>query len=291
MEFFEHLNPFDLFSKSNRDIIDDIIIYVYIVLFLQFLHYSFLKILDKLKPASEYKDIYNRSKTSKYITIIISIICIIPVFYNRVNSLPTILAFTGAGLILSLKDITLSIVGWFFIHGKSGFHVGDRIEVDHVKGEVVNVGLTKFTLLEVNPDWNVDQSTNRLIHIPNHIVILHKIFVISKEMDLIWDEIKLHLSFYSNWKKAESICSEIIQDKSILESYTELLEEKRKKLSENYFVRSGKSTPIVYTTIEDGKITLNLRYLTKIHQKRTNRTNISKEILIRMQNQNDIYFV
>src|SRR6185295_5150142 len=148
--------------------------YLYFLFFLFFTYLISSKFLDILDKNADYVAIYNRRKKARYIFIVLAILGAIPIFYSRIQYLPTILAITGAGIIISLKDVTLNIVGWFMIHNRNGFRVGDRVEIAGVKGEVINVGLMRFTLLEVNMEGHSDQSTNRLVQIPNHLTVLNK---------------------------------------------------------------------------------------------------------------------
>ncbi|HNH10280.1 MAG TPA: mechanosensitive ion channel, partial [Leptospiraceae bacterium] len=203
----------------------------------------------------------------------------IPLFYSRIAYLPTILGFTGAGIILSMKDVTLNFIGWFFIHSNSGFTVGDRIEIQGTKGDVVNIGMMRFTLVELSHDENNEQSTNRLVHIPNHKVISEKILISRSEMDYVWDELKISITVDSDWEKAETVCNSILYEVFTQYVNHEELQEKVRKLSEHYLLKIGKTSPITYTVIEEHVIRLSLRYLVRVHEKRNMRSDLSKKVL------------
>lgn len=56
------------------------------------------------------------------------------------------------------------------------WQIGDRIEVGGLKGDVVDVRLFRFTLLEVGGHMvDADPSTGRLVHVPNGIVFTQPI--------------------------------------------------------------------------------------------------------------------
>lgn len=288
MDFLEPFSLFKILSLNERKISEDFILYFYLIFFLVLLYNISVFFLDKFSSDSDIQSIFTRRRITRYTFAFLGIFCSIPIFYSKISYLPTILAFTGAGFMISVKDITLNIAGWFLIHGNSGFTIGDRIEIGEVKGEVINIGLMRFTLLEVNTEHHADQSSNRLVHVPNHHAIIHKVFVISQEMDFIWDEVYIFLKINSNWQKAKSLCESILSETIINENYAKTFEHKIRKLSKNYLVRLGKTTPIVYVTIEDGKIMLALRYLTHVHQKRQNRAFISEKILTRFKKEKSI---
>lgn len=288
MDFLEPFSLIKILSLSERKLSEDFILYVYVVVFLIFLYNLTGFFLDRLSRNQDLQTIFKRRRIARYTFVFFGLFCSIPIFYSKISYLPTILAFTGAGFIISIKDLTLNIAGWFLIHGNSGFAIGDRIEIGEVKGEVINIGLMRFTLLEVRTEHNSDQSSNRLVHIPNHQAIINKVFVVSQDMDFIWDEVYIFLTVKSNWEKAKKICEQILSEIISHEQHSKTFEDKMRRLSKNYLVRLGKMTPIVYVTIEDGKIMLALRYLTHVHHKRQNRAFICENVLTKFKTEKTI---
>lgn len=289
MDYFLELNPFKVISKTDRGFGENIIILAYLFIFFYFIYRIILLIIDRLKPAKDPELLYNRRKIGRIIFATAYIIAFFPIIFSSLSFLPTIMGLAAAGIVISLKEVWLNGVGWIMILGSNGFRVGDRIEIDGVMGDVVNIGLGKFSLLEVCHNDGYEQSTNRLVHFPNNFVVLHKYFVVSEKMNFIWDEFRLNITLDSDWKKAEKICEEILQ-RDLLETPEEI-EERIKELSKNYLLRLGKHTPIVYTMIDNGMITLSLRYLTPVRSKRHNRIIISKAILERIHKDPDIHIV
>jgi small-conductance mechanosensitive channel len=286
LEILDLINPFNL--KINKSLSDGFVVYTYLILLLIIVYNIIRYFLKKKIDPENTSNLYNQLKITRYILTILGIILLGPVFYSSIIYLPTILALTAAGLVISLKDITLNFVGWILIHGSSGFKVGDRLEIENVKGDVINIGIMKFTLLEVNKDESTDQSTNRLIHVPNHLTLIKNIHISTSQMDYLWDEIKISLPYSSNWQKAEEICNQILKDMFDINKIKENIEKKLLKISENYMLKLGKTSPIVYTILDGQRIQLSLRYLTRVHEKRTNRNAISKKILNEFKNHPDI---
>ncbi|MBE7412051.1 MAG: mechanosensitive ion channel family protein [Leptospiraceae bacterium] len=289
LEDYSIFNPFYLISNKNRDFAEEILLYVYSIILVYLGVKLVIFILDRIKPTVETADMYNRRRIGRITFVIMSIIILFPVFFSRIEYLPTLLGLTSVGFIVSMKEVTLNLVGWVMIHGSNGFEVGDRIEVDGFRGDVINIGMMRFTLIELNREYDSDQSSNRLIHFPNHSAVLQKVIVVSQKMDFVWDEMRIHLSIDSNWQKAEELCNKILRNEFVLDH--RLLEEKTRELSKNYLVRLGKTTPIVYTTIEEGEILLSLRYLTPIREKRWKRSAVSKEVLISFKDHEDIQII
>lgn len=286
--FYLDLNPFNLLRDTNRSFAETLVLFAYMVLFAMFVYKVVMFLVERIKPASDPAHEYNRRKVARIGFMLVFGIVYMPLFFSSLSLLPTVLGLAGAGIVISLKEVWLNMVGWFMIMGGNGFKVGDRIEIENIKGDVVNIGFFKFTLLEISSDVRFEQSTNRLIHFPNYNIVMHRFFIVSETMDFVWDEFRIFLNIDSNWEKAEKICTQILNEELVL--VPELVEAKIREMSKNYLVRLGKTTPIVYTSLEpEGLILLSLRYLTPIRSKRLNRILISKEILKKFKAEDDIH--
>ncbi|WCL48708.1 mechanosensitive ion channel family protein [Leptospira sp. GIMC2001] len=287
-DFYLELNPVEILHSKERTFSENLILLVYLFLISLVIYRIILFAVDTIKPAENSQAQYNRRKIGRTIFATVFTISFLPLIFSSLNFLPTVMGLAAAGIVISLKEVWLNIVGWFVILGSNGFKVGDRIEIDHVMGDVVNIGLTKFSLVEINPEHGFEQSTNRLVHFPNHHVIIQRYYVVSEKMNFVWDEFRFSLSVDSDWAKAEEICNGILKTELILAP--EVIEDKIKELSKNYLLRLGKRTPIVYTVLDKGLIVFSLRYLTPIRSKRMNRIIISKALLTAFKNEPAIKF-
>ena len=70
-------------------------------------------------------------------------------FVSEFSSLATFAGFITAGLAVGLQTILLSVAAYFFLVGRWGIRVGDRISVAGVTGDVVDVGLVRLYLMEL----------------------------------------------------------------------------------------------------------------------------------------------
>lgn len=280
------LNPISLMAQKERGFGENLILLLYLFILSYIVYRIILFTVDRIKPAKDPQVQYNRRKIGRTLFVSLYTIAFFPVIFSSLSYLPTVMGLAAAGIVISLKEMWLNGIGWIMILGANGFRVGDRVEIDGVLGDVINIGLGKFSLLEVKHTDGYEQSTNRLVHFPNHAIFLNKFFVIPEKMDFIWDEFRIYLPIKTDWEKAESICEEILENELILAP--DVIEEKIKELSKNYLVRLGKTTPIVYTVLEGGKISMSLRYLTPVRSKRLNRIIISKELLKRFAQEPNI---
>ena len=78
------------------------------------------------------------------------------------------------------------------------FEVGDRIQVGEHIGDVVDIGAFTFTLLEVGHWVQADQSSGRVIHVPNGVVFDSPVTSYTKGFRYLWDELPVLVTFESN---------------------------------------------------------------------------------------------
>lgn len=289
LKLIKDLNPFYLLLEPKRSWYQDFILYVYFLIILYFILHFITYWMEKKLSTVDIQTIYNHRKIARRFFLLFAVIFAFPIFYHRLDYLPTFLGIIAAAITISLKEVTLSIVAWFIIRSSHGFEVGDRIEVDGVKGDVIDITLLKFSLIEVNKERSIDQSTNRIVSFPNNFVILYKIFIVSQKMDYVWDEIHFYISIDSDIDRVELLLQEILKKAYFAE--VDEIERQLREVSKRYLMKLGVSTPIVYTTLEEGKVMISLRYLTRIKQKRQNRSQLSRAVIHALKKEKKIKII
>ena len=121
----------------------------------------------------------------------------------------------SAGLAIALKDMLSDLAGWVFILWRKPIEVGNRIQIGENSGDVIDVRPFQFTILEIGNWVKADQSTGRIIHIPNGSVFLQPLCNYDMGFKFIWNEIPVMITFDSDWEKAKEILQVIANDKSL----------------------------------------------------------------------------
>jgi len=91
-------------------------------------------------------------------------------FVTEIGAVATFAGLITAGVAVALQNPIVSIVGYFFLIGKYGIRVGDRVQVGSVTGEVVEVGLVRFHLLELSDVSSDAEPTGRVVAFSNSVV-------------------------------------------------------------------------------------------------------------------------
>lgn len=124
---------------------------------------------------------------------VLGILLILLVVFGTPQQMPTILGLATAGITIVLQDFILAFFGWFVLIGKNGIHVGDRVEINGVGGEVIEIGLINTTLLETGNIGDKGLPTGRRISFINSFAIRGQYFNFSTAGQWMWDEIKVSL--------------------------------------------------------------------------------------------------
>lgn len=146
---------------------------------------------------------YRWRKSLTYTAVVVALLVVGRIWWEGLDQVATFLGLLSAGLAIALKDVVASLAGWAFILWRRPFEVGDRVQVGDHAGDVIDVRIFQFSLLEIGNWVDADQSTGRVIHVPNAKVLTDVVANYSKGFQQIWDELPVLVTFESNWRKAK----------------------------------------------------------------------------------------
>ena len=231
---------------------------------------------------------YRWRKNSAYIAFGLGVFLVGRIWFEGIQSLSTFLGLLSAGVAIALKDPIVNLAGWGFIIWRQPFGVGDRIQIGDYRGDVIDQRIFMFTLMEIGNWVDAEQSTGRVIHVPNGKVFNEVLANYSKGFQYIWDEIPVLITFESNWRKAKEILEKIGRKHG--GSLSKSAEERIRRAARKFMILYTKLTPTVYTCVKDCGVLLTIRYLCEPRQRRTNQQVIWEDILDAFGNCNDIDF-
>jgi len=238
------------------------------------------------RRTEEVRTRYRWKKTSGYLLIILGLFIIIRLWFRGFESLATYLGLLSAGLAIVLRDLVSDLAGWLFIIGRRPFSVGDRIQIGNFAGDVIDIRAFQFTLMEIGNWVDADQSTGRVIHIPNGMILREVLANYSKGFYYIWNEIPVLITFESDWQKAKQLLQKIAEQDS--ERLSKAAEKRVKEASRKYMILYSKLTPIVYTSVKESGVLLTIRYLCEPQSRRGSEQKIWEDILKEFALQKDI---
>lgn len=250
--------------------------------------YRFIrKILYRTIESS--KTYYRTKKIVGYLFVGIAFLMVGRVWFQGIKFLTTFLGLFSAGVAIAMKDLIMNIAGWFYIIWRGPFRVGERVEISGVSGDIIDIQLFKFTLMEIGNWINADQATGRIVHIPNNHIFKNPLFNYSMGIPYVWDEIPIYVTYESNWKKAKRILEDIANKYG--ESISEQAGQSIKEASRKYMIYDAKLQPGVYTSIHNkNSIALTVRYMCGYRNRRNCSERIYEDILDKFAEHSDIAF-
>ncbi len=242
-----------------------------------------LWLLQRLVLAVVYRRVtdpwtrYRWRKSTTYVLIATGVLVVGREWLGVFGSLVTFLGLVSAGVAIALKDPLTNLAGWAFIVWRRPFDVGDRVEIGGHKGDVIDQRLFQFTLNEIGVWVDAEQSTGRIVHIPNGRIFTDPVANYDKGFKYIWNEVPVVITFESNWKKAKELLTAIAFKHA--EHLTAEAERDLLTASRQFFINYKKLTPIVYTSAVESGVRLTMRYLIEPRRRRGTVSAIWEDIL------------
>jgi small-conductance mechanosensitive channel len=232
--------------------------------------------------------LYRWRKSSEYVALVLGVLLIGRIWIEDLQSAATFLGLLSAGLAIALQDPITNFFGWLFIIWRHPFEVGDRIQIGENAGDVIDVRYFQFTIMEIQSWVQADQSTGRVLHIPNRKVFNEPLANYSKGFAYIWNEIPVQITFESNRLKAKEILHTIAKKHAAHLSAD--ARERVREAARRYMINYENLTPTVYTRVEASGVLLTIRYLCDPQQRRNSEHGIWEDILAAFDEQVDVSF-
>jgi small-conductance mechanosensitive channel len=221
--------------------------------------------------------LYQWRKLSGYVSAVLIVALLLPIWLGDIQNLITYFGLLSAGLVIALQPLIVNLAGWIFILWRRPFQVGDRVQVGEHSGDVIDVRVFQFSLLEIRNWVDADQSTGRVIHVPNGKVFSEVQANFTGGFEYIWNEIPVLITFESDWRKAKSLLQEIADRHGA--HLNEVAQEKVRAAARRYLIRYSTLSPTVYTSVKDSGVLLTIRYLCEPRRRRGSAQAIWEDIL------------
>jgi small-conductance mechanosensitive channel len=132
-------------------------------------------------------------------------------------------------------------------------------------------------LLEIGNWVEADQSTGRILDVPNRKIFNEVLANYTQGFEYIWNEIPVLITFESDWEQAKQLLQEIVDRHAGAASQAAALQVQQ--ASRRYLIRYSKFTPIVYTKKSTSGVLLSMRYLCQARRRRSSEEEIWEDVL------------
>lgn len=286
INFLEIISNSNLYNKLSEDFLNQLILTILTTIFLFSIRKIVLFIVNKRTNSAYIK--YNWNRYSYYVLLFFGSIVVIDIWLKGFGQIITLLGFLAAGIAIALKEPIVNLFGWFFTVWNGSFRVGDRIEIANHKGDVIEIGLFQFKLMELHSWVDGDQYTGRILYIPNSKVFTEVKANYNTVSDYVWHEFDLSITFESNWKKAKEIIYQIVNKKSEHNNPDALRD--ATNFFEVYKIENINFEPIIYNEIYENGIKFTIRYFCNYNLRRVTEMEINEGIIEEFSKHKDIMF-
>lgn len=208
-------------------------------------------------------------------------------FASELGAVTTFAGLLTAGIAVALQNVILSIAGYFFLIGKYGLRVGDRVQIAGVTGDVVDIGLVRMQLMEIT-DGPAPLPTGRVVAFSNAVVFQANagMFKQIPGTNFLWHEITLTLDPKSNYRQVEQRIMEAVN--KIFTEYREKIETQRRNVENSLNSTVAAFAPESRLHLTQTSLEIVVRYPVELGNAGEIDNRVTREILDAMERDPDL---
>ncbi|WP_269717134.1 mechanosensitive ion channel family protein [Caulobacter sp. NIBR2454] len=220
---------------------------------------------------------YRIRKMVAFVGYAILVVVAISTFSDRLGQLSVVLGVASAGIAFSLQEVIASFAGWIAISFGAFYRPGDRVQLGGIKGDVIDIGVLRTTLMEIG-DWvGGDIYNGRVVRVANSFVFKEPVYNYSGDFSFLWDEFKIPVRFGSDWRLAQQIIEKAVNDHVAV--YEESSAEAWKVLVSKFLVEEARIEPLITLVVTDNWIEFTARYVVDYRKRRITKDAIMRSLL------------
>jgi small-conductance mechanosensitive channel len=187
-------------------------------------------------------------------------------FVSEFSSLATFAGFITAGIAVGLQAVLLSVAAYFFIIGRYGIRVGDRISVAGITGDVVDIGLVRLYLVELAGTGLDFYPTGRIVVISNAVLFqtATPLFKQIPGTEYAWHEVVVMIVPNGNHKGVQDKLMAAVN--SVYEKYRQEIERQHANIERRVDIQIAAPKPEARLQFADAGLELLVRYPVEIRK-------------------------
>lgn len=225
---------------------------------------------------------YRTKKIVRFVSYVLIGLIAIFTFTGNMEQFGLSLGLITAGLAFALQEVILSIFGWIIIFTTNSYNPGDRIEINGIKGDVIDIGVTKTTLMEIGEWVKSDNYNGRIVQISNSFIFKGPVRNYSTDFPFVWDEIKLPITFNSDLEMVNQIVKQATDD--FLLDYAKFAKENWQIMVKKYLIENANVEPSLMFVLNDNWVEFTLRYVVDYKKRGATKHKLFNEIYHAIQN-------
>ncbi len=220
---------------------------------------------------------YKAKKAITFGAYLFLLIVVVVIYSSKLSGLTVALGVAGAGIAFALQEVIASFAGWLALLFGNFYKPGDRVQLGGIKGDVIDIGILRTTLMETGNWVDGDLYNGRIVRIANSFVFKEPVFNYSSDFPFLWDEIKIPVRFGSDHEKARTIFYKVVTD--VTSEFAKEAITTWATMTNKYRVENAKTDPIVTLIFNDNWIEFTIRYVVNYKFRRITKDKLFTAIL------------
>jgi small-conductance mechanosensitive channel len=200
-------------------------------------------------------------------------------FVSQFASLATFAGFVTAGIAVGLQTVLLSVAAYFFVVGRYGIHVGDRVSVSGVTGDVIDISLVRLYLMELAGTGIDLFPTGRVVMFSNSVLFqaTTPLFKQIPGTEYAWHEVVFNLVRGGNHKLAQEKLFQAVT--AVHDQYREGFERQRGLVERRIEMQLKTPSPETRLQFGDTGLELLIRYPVEIRNESVTDEQVTRKVL------------
>jgi small-conductance mechanosensitive channel len=169
------------------------------------------------------------------------------------------LGIIWGAVFIALRDLIQNIVGSLMLLITGMYRIGDRIRLRGIYGLVMDIGVFRTTLMELDRDAG-DRPTGEIVTVPNGILFREIVINTTRHISVISDEIRITVPFKADLEKARTALIGAVNRHT--ENIGKRAEAEIEQLGERKYLSGFETRPTINLLISDHGIVMVLKYIT-----------------------------
>ncbi|BAN34125.1 hypothetical protein SCD_n00276 [Sulfuricella denitrificans skB26] len=220
---------------------------------------------------------YRIRKLITFFGYVLAIFLLSLIFSDKLAGLTVFFGVAGAGVAFALQEVIASAAGWVSMSFGRFYNVGDRVQLGGIKGDVIDIGVLRTTLMECGGWINGDQYNGRIVRVANSFIFKEPVYNYSSDFPFLWDEILIPVRYGSNYEMARKEFQLVLED--VTGEHARILKGDWRKMTDQYMLEDARLEPMVTLNIKENWVEYALRYVVDYKQRRSTKDKICVRLL------------
>jgi small-conductance mechanosensitive channel len=207
---------------------------------------------------------------------LVAILLITVIFSDQLGQLTVAFGVAGAGIAFASQEVIVSVAGWVAISLGHFYHVGDRVQLGGIMGDVIDIGVLRTTLMECGQWVSADLYNGRIVRVANSFVFKEPVFNYSADFPFLWDEINVPVKYGSDYRLAREILQRVAD--ALVGEHAAHAKAQWQALVRKFMIDDERVDPAVTMIANDNWIEFTLRYVVDYKRRRA----VKDELFLRI---------